>query len=99
MKPQRIQRRRTKGWKMPENTVYVGRPSVFGNEHDYRKLGREKAVTLFREQMEKHMKANTYLAEKIRMLRGKNLACWCPIKYACHADVLLQLANRDEPTA
>lgn len=25
MKPIRIQRKRTKGWKMPENTIYVGR--------------------------------------------------------------------------
>ena len=31
MKPIRIQRKRTKGWKMPENTVYVGRPTVWGN--------------------------------------------------------------------
>lgn len=31
MTPQRIQRKRTKGWKMPENTVYVGRPSKWGN--------------------------------------------------------------------
>lgn len=29
--PHRVQRKRTKGWKMPENTVYVGRPSQFGN--------------------------------------------------------------------
>lgn len=29
--PRRIQRKRTKGWKMPPNTVYVGRGSVFGN--------------------------------------------------------------------
>ena len=27
----RIQRKRTKGWKMPDNTVYVGRPSKWGN--------------------------------------------------------------------
>ena len=27
----RIQRKRTKGWKMPENTVYVGRPTKWGN--------------------------------------------------------------------
>ncbi len=26
-------------------------------------------------------------------LRGKNLACWCPIGSPCHADVLLELAN------
>ena len=32
MKPQRIQRKRSKGWKMPENTVYVGRPSKWGND-------------------------------------------------------------------
>jgi hypothetical protein len=29
--PRRIQRRRTKGWKMPEGAVYVGRPSRWGN--------------------------------------------------------------------
>ena len=29
--PQRIQRKRTKGWRMPDNTVYVGRPTKFGN--------------------------------------------------------------------
>jgi hypothetical protein len=31
MKPKRIQRKRTKGWKMPPNTVYVGRPTKWGN--------------------------------------------------------------------
>lgn len=30
-KPIRIQRKRTKGWSMPENTVYVGRGSRWGN--------------------------------------------------------------------
>lgn len=29
--PKRIQRKRTKGWKMPEGAVYVGRPTQFGN--------------------------------------------------------------------
>ena len=29
--PKRIQRRRTRGWRMPPNTVYVGRPSIYGN--------------------------------------------------------------------
>jgi hypothetical protein len=29
--PKRIQRKRTKGWKMPPNTVYVGRPTKWGN--------------------------------------------------------------------
>lgn len=30
-KPVRIQRKRTAGWKMPANTVYVGRPGPWGN--------------------------------------------------------------------
>lgn len=29
--PKRIQRKRTKGWRMPEGAVYVGRPSRWGN--------------------------------------------------------------------
>ena len=29
--PQRLQRQRAKGWRMPANTVYVGRPGFFGN--------------------------------------------------------------------
>lgn len=29
--PKRIQRKRTKGWKAPEGSVYVGRPSKWGN--------------------------------------------------------------------
>jgi hypothetical protein len=31
MSPQRIQLRRTKGWRKPENTVVVARPSKWGN--------------------------------------------------------------------
>lgn len=31
MTPVRVQRRRAEGWRMPENTVYVGRPSKWGN--------------------------------------------------------------------
>jgi hypothetical protein len=30
----------------------------------------------------------------IAALRGKNLACWCALDAPCHADVLLELANR-----
>lgn len=31
VRPIRIQRKRTKGWRMPPNTVYVGRPTKWGN--------------------------------------------------------------------
>ncbi|MDR7385244.1 DUF4326 domain-containing protein [Promicromonospora iranensis] len=28
-----------------------------------------------------------------RELRGRDLACWCPLDQQCHADVLLEIAN------
>lgn len=31
----------------------------------------------------------------IEELRGRDLACWCPIGLPCHADVLLELANEE----
>ncbi len=35
----------------------------------------------------------TTVADVQSELRGKNLACWCPLDQPCHADVLLELAN------
>lgn len=34
--PVRVQRRRVKGWRMPEGAVYVGRGSRWGNPFDWR---------------------------------------------------------------
>ena len=36
--PERIQRQRTKGWRMPEGAIYVGRPTVWGNPWSERTL-------------------------------------------------------------
>ena len=38
------------------------------------------------------------IAENLHELRGKNLACWCPLDVPdsyCHAGMLLQLANTE----
>ena len=37
--------------------------------------------------------AQAPLLARVKALRGKNLACWCPLGAPCHADVLLELAN------
>ncbi|MES0882051.1 DUF4326 domain-containing protein [Roseibium sp. SCP14] len=34
----------------------------------------------------------------VHELKGKDLACWCPLDAPCHADVLLKYANRCVPT-
>lgn len=88
--PVRIQRKRTKGWKMPENTVYVGRPTKWGNPYPIgENFTAEQAIRLYREFAEKWN-----LAEDAEELRGKNLACFCPLDQPCHADILLELANQ-----
>ena len=84
--PQRVHRRRTKGWKMPDNTVYVGRGTIWGNPHSVEEHGRAKAVELY----ENDLLDN---GTNLRELRGKNLACWCPLDQPCHADILLEYAN------
>jgi hypothetical protein len=38
--PQRIQRRRETGWRMPEGAIYVGRPTRWGNPFAYRNRSR-----------------------------------------------------------
>ena len=84
--PIRIQRKRTKGWRTPENTVYVGRGSRWGNPF---KIGEG---VMSRSESIDHYK--TYIeGEDLSTIRGKNLSCWCPLDQACHADVLLDIAN------
>ncbi|MFC3705653.1 DUF4326 domain-containing protein [Devosia honganensis] len=105
--PKRIQLSRRKGWRMPPNTVKVCRPSKFGNpwpvgsEGPYGRTApdREGAVGFFRQMLTDPVLrafAGYPSDDDIRSeLRGKNLACWCPIDGPCHADVLLDLANQE----
>jgi hypothetical protein len=83
--PRRIQRRRTKGWRMPEGAVYVGR-----GKGDYGRYAIEIAVEQFRE----HLHPRSVRARDAEIqLGGRDLVCWCPLDQPCHADVLLDLAN------
>ena len=51
-KPIRVQRKRTKGWRMPPNTVSVTRPGRWGNPFDARLLGAPLAVEMLRDLMD-----------------------------------------------
>ena len=107
-KPQRIQRRRTKGWRMPDNTVYVGRPGSFGNpfavgETKWIHRDSDGVVHIITpetsqdavDSFREYYANNPLMNEGVRGLAGKNLACWCPLDQPCHADVLLELANAE----
>ena len=101
--PIRIQRKRIKGWRMPENTVYVGRPSKWGNPFKAKtKMDNWIAVEKFRDYLlgqykdyNKHLKRMIFLKSIVKELKGKNLACWCKEKEPCHADILLKIANEN----
>lgn len=104
MSPVRIQRKRVKGWRMPDGAVYVGRGSRWGNpwrvsEHVAPKVaveGFRRAVGRGGYQMDPDDREWHPMPtpEAIRdALAGKDLACWCPLDQPCHADVLLELAN------
>lgn len=96
MTPHRIQRKRTKNWRLPANAVSVTRPGRWGNPFRVGLLSEfgdvpdaETAVAFYRASI-----TDEFRAEIIRELRGKNLACWCAPGAVCHADVLLEIANR-----
>lgn len=125
MKLLRIQRQRTKGWRMPDNTVYVGRPGKWCNPFPVTLLYRNSrgeswcvdepfdfggntlwgTNKIFKTRREAHQCAVDLFEallhdaryplthRDVLQLRGKNLACWCPLDLPCHADLLLELAN------
>lgn len=111
--PVRIQLRRTKGWRMPENTVKVDRTTKWGNPYPVGELySQAEAVARHRvaltdgqcvtrsDTAPSPLDVALYcigVRMEIEQLRGKNLACWCKPGTPCHADVLLELAN--QPTS
>ena len=97
--PIRVQRRRTKGFRLPANTKCVTRPGPWGNPFE--------SATEFAEAMEccselRHVpdwmdfekgQRILWMIEHLDELRGLNLACWCGPGKLCHADHLLAWAN------
>ena len=92
---------------MPDNTVKVARPGKWGNPFkvgsyicsgsgfDFAQVkveSRADAVMAFRDMLTMPIRCYPF-DEEIAALRGKNLACFCPLDQPCHADVLLEIAN------
>lgn len=110
--PQRIRLSRARGFRLPANAVVVARPSRWGNPFIVGKHGTRaqccakfyqlaRGMIVFSEaditvdqQMTFYRRIRRHVAE----LQGKDLACWCPLDGgACHADILLCLANPGYP--
>ncbi len=89
--PIRLQRKRTKDFRLPPGTVCVTRGTKWGNPFKAAEYGKERAVRNYRGWI---LGMVLIKGRDLEQLRGKNLACYCPLDQPCHADVLLDLANR-----
>lgn len=73
---------------MPANSVYVGRPTIYGNPF---KVGIDGTLE---ECLEKYERMLSAWVERdptaLDPLKGKDLACWCPLEKRCHVDILLK---------
>lgn len=103
--PSRIQLKRTKGWRMPAGAVKCDRTTRWGNPWRVGEPGipdAAEAVRMFRVRLVGPFSGLAHpesyigrIAADIGALRGRDLACWCGLDQPCHADTLLELANRD----
>jgi hypothetical protein len=103
-KPKRIQRKRTKGYKSPKGSIYVGRPTEWGNPFTVGCDAWRFSIHVpfwHPENIEQVLADYRYLCKMmlyadpkwLAPLRGKDLSCWCNEEDSCHADILLELAN------
>jgi Domain of unknown function (DUF4326) len=69
----------------------VSRPTKWGNPHPLQ-LGRQEAVRRFRDDLFSGRLRIT-IEDVKGELRGRDLACYCPLDEPCHADVLIDVAN------
>lgn len=77
---------------IPSTAVYVGRPTRWGNPFVIGRDGsREDVIRKYRVWLE----SKPELLKALPILRGKHLVCWCAPQ-ACHADILMELANPPE---
>jgi hypothetical protein len=87
--PKRIQRRRSKGWQMPEGAVYVGRPSKWGNPW---RIGQRDAVFMngagVPERFTGLRLSPTQAVDLYRRAAGEGVLRWQPSELA-------ELAGRD----
>ena len=99
--PYRVQLKRTKGWRMPPNTVKVDRSTRWGNRclvgTEWHTLGdpaRSIKIRDVQHSLEVYEEQAKLNIGRFTELKGKNLACWCKIGAPCHADILLKWVNQ-----
>lgn len=96
MTPTRVQRKRSKGFRQPKNTKYVGRPTIYGNPFKVGYHGINNAMHLYRKHLERKIKDDPQFLEPLRQY--KHISCFCNINEACHVDIIIEVLKRTEIT-
>jgi Domain of unknown function (DUF4326) len=75
------------------STVYIGRPSMFGNPYRIGVDGtREEVIQKYDIWAREMIDMDDEFKAAVKALKGKLLVCWCrPL--ACHGDALVRLAE------
>ena len=123
-KPIRIQRKRTKGFKLQalspdgREVISVCRPTKFGNPYQVQPIhinpssnyytvvspelcfrspetfaNKTIAASYAIQQFQEYIIKTNFIPTIQAELKGKHLACFCPLDHPCHANVLLEIAN------
>lgn len=72
---------------LTDDSIYIGRPSRFGNPFIIGKDGNRAEVLA---KYENFIRNDKQLLEDIKVLTGKDLVCWC-VPQRCHGDVIVQI--------
>jgi len=81
--------------KKDKYTVYIGRPSIFGNPFTIGKDGTREEVI---EKFEAYARTNINLLLAIKKLHNSDiLGCWCAPK-PCHGDIIIKLWEEENET-
>lgn len=73
--------------KIPEDAIYIGRPSPWGNPYIIGKDGTRDEVV---DKYEKYILSQPFLLRSLQQLVGHDLVCFCSPK-RCHGDILIKL--------
>lgn len=76
---------------LTDGAIYVGRPTKWGNPFEIdEENGQTREIVI--EHYRVWLMTQPDLLVQLGQLRGHDLVCWCAPQ-ACHADILLKLAN------
>lgn len=102
----RVQRKRTKGFRLPPDTVCVSRPGKLGNPFNWtdwktsmgETAAKQFSVDLFRRCVEQPLDYPglvfpTREAIRVALAGKRHVACFCRLDEPCHGDVLIAIAT------